>query len=185
MSNQEIGNHEITALLSNLLERDCLGSGTWAKEVKYSKFDDSGVGGRVDYMSFRPERIDHYRTGEREVQRGIFTGYEIKSCLLDFKSGVGLNFICDRNYLVVPMTLYNELLSKKLIPENVGIISPVPTYKGKQTNKFFDDEIRNPTPLTTNDEDWRMHEVRRASFMSSDRRHGTAELLYAMLRAKR
>jgi hypothetical protein len=92
-----------------------------------------------------------------------------------------MNFIGDYNYLVVSMDFYNELINKDLIPDKIGVLAPVPMYRGKQTNRFFDNAIHNPSPLTNSANDWRMHRVKEAERI--ERRHGTSELLYAMLRS--
>lgn len=59
---------------------------------------------RVDYMQFKPEN-----TTSAGIEKGKFYAYEIKSCIEDFESGHGLNFIADYNYLVMEKSLYDEL----------------------------------------------------------------------------
>ena len=180
-------NRETTALLSTLIERDVLGA-IWSREVSYAKLEDEkrndhfDVGGRVDYLSFSPAHIKHgYDTTEDDILNGFFCAYEIKSCLSDFKSGCGLNFVGDYNYLVVTMGFYNELMRKRLIPNEIGVMAPVPMYKGKQQKRFFESAINRPMPLTNNENEWRLHAVRKAKRV--ERKHGTSELLYAMLRS--
>ena len=172
---------EITCLLSNLLVRDVLSNSTWASEVKYSKLD--GSDGRVDYMSFHPSYRTYYKLSERTVQQGTFTAYEVKSSIEDYKSGNGLNFIGDKNYLIMPMELYKRLRTDPKI-HDVGVYVPVPMYSGKQSNAYFYNEFESPTPLTNNINEWRLHKIRDAG-KSDDRRYGTAELLYAMLKSGR
>lgn len=172
---------EITELLSELLKRDVLSSMTWASEVKYTKFDNSE--GRVDFMSFKPSYNTYYKLSERNVQCGTFTAYEIKSSMLDYKSGLGLNFIGDKNFIVMPMELYKNVRTDGKI-SNVGVLVPVPMYSGKQTNEYFYNEFNNPTPLTTNKDEWRLYKIRDVK-ANDERRYGTAELLYAMLKARK
>ena len=89
-----------TLLLSDLLRRDVLANWHWASEVKYVKM--GGGVGRVDFMSFKAANTRDGAT-EPVVQQGTFTCYEVKSCMEDYESGHGLNFIGDYNYLVMPM----------------------------------------------------------------------------------
>lgn len=172
---------EITKLLSELLERDVLSNLTWASEVKYTKMD--GSEGRVDYMSFKPSYNTYYKLNERNVQCGEFIAYEVKSSILDYRSGLGLNFIGDKNFLIMPMELYKKVRTDKKI-SNVGVFVPVPMYFGKQKNDYFYNEFENPTQLTVNTNDWRLYKIRDTK-ISDERRYGTAELLYAMLKAGR
>ena len=174
---------EITALLSDLLERDILGDSTWAREVKYSKLGIDGVGGRIDYMQFIPEVKDHYCATERSVQRGDFNVYEIKSDINDYMSGCGLNFIGDYNSLVMTMELFKYLRQQRRIPYGIGVFVPVPMYTGKQPNSYFYSELCEPSKLTDDRTAWRLHKMI-APIKSCKCFHGTAELLYAMLRAK-
>ena len=79
---------ETTQFLSDLLVRDRLsGRGKYyAKEVSidYGTADVK----RVDFMQFEPEGV----VSISEIEKGIFTCYEIKSCKADFNSGFGKNF---------------------------------------------------------------------------------------------
>lgn len=181
---------EITMLLNALIERDVLKQSTWAKEVSYAKLDSEkqskkmAVGGRVDYMSFHPENLKPgYCMTKQDIANGHFVTYEIKSSWLDYRSGCGLNFIGDYNYLVVTLTFYHELSSKSLIPENVGVLVPIRMYKGKQTEQFFNDAINNPEPLTNDLNEWRLYTVKKANRV--ERKHGTEELLYSMLKSSK
>lgn len=71
----------------------------WAHEVEFQK-----PLRRVDFVSFEP--ISHMLTDAGGIERGTFTFYEVKSCMGDLKSGHGLNFEGDVNYLVMPVELY-------------------------------------------------------------------------------
>lgn len=81
---------ETTEFLSNLLIRDRFsGMGKyWASEVtlNYGSADVK----RVDFMQFKP--VNTYTSG---IEKGEFICYEVKSCLADYKSGHGRNFIGD------------------------------------------------------------------------------------------
>lgn len=93
---------ETTEFLGNLLEKERFsGIGKyWAKEVS---IDAGSINvKRVDYMQFEPAGI----CAISEIEKGIFICYEVKSCKADFNSGFGKNFIGEKNYFVMPMSLY-------------------------------------------------------------------------------
>ena len=62
---------------------------------------------RVDFVSFEPRD----QMSIAGLEAGTFTFYEVKSCREDFRSGFGLNFEGDRNYIVTDMPTYKDLLS--------------------------------------------------------------------------
>lgn len=84
----------------------------WAKEVTFDYATAHAT--RMDYMVFKP--INNTVSG---IEKGDFYCYEIKSCVEDFKSGHGLNFFGDYNYIVCPDSLYEEIERK--LPYYVGI----------------------------------------------------------------
>lgn len=83
-----------------------------------------------------------------QIEKGIFTCYEVKSCKADFNSGFGKNFIGEKNYFIMPMSLYKEVIYD--IPHNVGVIVPIPVLGDK--HKEFD----NPTELTQEKSEWKL-----------------------------
>lgn len=169
---------EITSLLSSLLRRDVLLNTQYASEVKYMKRD--GTYGRVDFMSFKP-REQRYGPTAAAVEGGKFTAYEVKSCKDDFESGYGLNFIAERNFLVMPMALYKQL-ADAVAYADVGVYVPIPYYTGRPTTDQVYAEYENPTDLTPCKQDWRLYKIRSQS-VDANRRLSTCELLYAMLKA--
>ena len=170
---------EITALLGDLLERDVLSGRHWAKEVKYLKAD--GTLGRVDYMSFRA-REQRYGPTASAVEGGEFTCYEIKSCMDDFRSGHGLNFIAERNAMVMPMGLYRQLGQADTM--DVSVYVPIPYYVGRATDDMRWAEYQDPSELTPRRNDWKLVKMTDQPIVGN-RRHSTCELLYAMLKAWR
>lgn len=96
----------------------------------------------------------------------------MKSCKADFKSGFGQNFIGEKNYFVMPISLYKEIANE--IPHNVGVIVPIPYLKDKM------DEFENPTELSP-DTKWDMKVIKAARIQS--RKRSMAELLFCMLRS--
>lgn len=87
----------------------------WAKEVTFNYGSTDQL--RVDYMKFKPK--NNTISG---IEKGDFYCYEIKSCVADFNSKNGHNFIGDFNYYVMPKECYNKIKSK--IPYNVGVLVP-------------------------------------------------------------
>jgi hypothetical protein len=87
----------------------------WAREVTFDYGTLHQV--RVDYMKFKPK--NNTVSG---IEKGDFYCYEIKSCVADFNSKNGHNFIGDFNYYVMPKDLYEQV--KQRIPYNVGVLIP-------------------------------------------------------------
>ena len=117
---KEKSRREITEELSGLLEshidpkRDT--RVYWAKEVTFDYATGHAV--RVDYMLFKP--VNNTVSG---IEKGDFWCYEVKSSVEDFRSGHGLNFIGDYNYIVMPEKVYETVALE--IPHHVGIYVPV------------------------------------------------------------
>ena len=107
---------EITAKLSETIEKKINPQNDpriyWAKEVTFDYSSDHAV--RVDYMKFVP-----VNTSTSGIEKGDFYCYEVKSCIEDFHSGHGLNFIGDYNYLVMTKETYAAVSTE--IPYYVGI----------------------------------------------------------------
>lgn len=75
---------------------------------------------RVDFVAFSPG------SGGRNaaLEHGIFVFVEVKSCMADFKSGHGLTFLGDENWLVCPRDLAHELHDERLLPPGVQVYCP-------------------------------------------------------------
>lgn len=86
----------------------------WAREVTFDYATTNSV--RVDYMKFKP--LNNTVGG---IEKGDFYCFEVKSCVDDFKSKNGHNFIGDFNYYVMPFDVYEEVES--LVPHNVGVLT--------------------------------------------------------------
>lgn len=84
----------------------------WAAEVEFDKGTDRGI--RIDYMGFSPRCVRNV-TAPSSVELGKFDCYEVKSCMADFNSGHGLNFIGDRNFLVTTREVAEALCGKVYI----------------------------------------------------------------------
>lgn len=160
---------ETTAFLSALLEQEKFNGPAkyWAKEVSldYGSVDVK----RIDYMQFVPPN----QCSVSAIEKGIFIVYEIKSCKADFKSGFGVNFIAEKNYLVMPMETYKEVVTE--IPANVGVLVPIPDFADKY------DEFNNPTPLGGKVTDWKLITIFPAR--QQGRKRSMTELLFCMLRS--
>lgn len=110
---------EMTAFLSECLERHIDPHNDpriyWANEVTFDYATGNAI--RVDYLKFKP--INNTVSG---IEKGDFYCYEIKSCVEDFKSKNGHNFIGDYNYYVMPQDVFESV--KGLIPHDIGVITP-------------------------------------------------------------
>lgn len=160
---------ETTDFLGKLLKRDKLSgrSKYWASEVTldYGTTDVK----RVDFMQFEPP----YQYSVSGLEKGIFICYEVKSCKADFNSGFGKNFIAEKNYLVMPMKTYKEVINE--IPHNVGVLCPVHLSKDKFS------EFENPTELYNDLAYWKLETIRNAH--QRERKRSIIELLFCMLRS--
>jgi hypothetical protein len=176
---------ETTQFLSDLLVRDrLLGLGKYyAKEVSidYGTADVK----RVDFMQFEPAGVIY----ESDIEKGIFTCYEIKSCRKDVFSGNGLNFLGEKNYIVTTMECYKDILPDlrdgKLDAHIIehspksslhfGIMVAVPLYRQPE------DEFASPTPLDAV-RPWTLSVM--IPCRSGGRKRSMAELLFCMLRSR-
>lgn len=160
---------ETTNFLRQLLITEKLsGMGKyWASEVSldYGTTDVK----RVDFMQFVPAG----QINVSEIEKGIFICYEVKSCKADFKSGFGKNFIGEKNYFVMPMSTYKEVVQD--VPHNVGVMVPIPIYVDKYQ------EFENPTTLTQKISDWKLSIIKSA--IPQGRKKPMNELLFCMLRS--
>ena len=75
----------------------------WAHEVWIDRY--TGHEKRVDFMEFVPKGGVTYSDAPH-IEHGTFSFYEVKSCMDDLKSGHGLNFYGDENWLVMPVELF-------------------------------------------------------------------------------
>lgn len=75
---------------------------------------------RVDFVAFSPG------IGGKNcaLEHGKFVFVEVKSCMDDFKSGHGLTFLGDENWLVCPRSLADELYKKRSLPHRVQVYCP-------------------------------------------------------------
>lgn len=160
---------ETTYFLRELLKRErfCEIGKYWASEVSidYGTTDVK----RVDFMQFEPVGV----CGISAIEKGIFTCYEIKSCKADFESGFGRNFIAEKNYFVMPMSTYKEVIQD--IPHNIGVIVPVHRYADKY------EEFESPTELSPDPFAWKLCTIKQAH--QQLRKRSMTELLFCMLRS--
>lgn len=162
---------EITEFLSDLLVRTRLsGIGKYyASEVSID-YGTKDVR-RVDFMQFVPEN----QISISGIEKGIFICYEVKSCVEDYKSGHGKNFVGEKNYFVMPMETYKQLTAELL--KNyyyAGVMVPVPV-----TRDIYD-EFEDPTPLDS-DTKWELRVINPCH--PQGRKRSMSELLFCMLRA--
>ena len=119
---------EITKQLSELLEKHIDPHNDprvyWAKEVTFDYATSNTV--RVDYMLFKP--VNNSISG---IEKGDFSCYEIKSSVDDFHSKNGHNFIGNKNYYVMPESVFENV--KNEIPYFVGVLCPHQVFSGSST----------------------------------------------------
>ena len=161
----------ITKFLSNLLiERLSQMGKYWASEVSLD-YGTTDVR-RVDFMQFEPAN----QMSVSGIEKGIFTCYEVKSCKADFNSGFGQNFIGEKNYFVMPMSLYKEVIHE--IPHNVGVLVASPIHSD------IHDQFENPKRLDVlnlQTEYWELKAIMPA--YPQGRKRSMVELLFCMLRS--
>lgn len=158
---------ETTEFLSNLLISRFGDRTRWAREVSldYGSTDVK----RVDFMQFEPAGV----TSISEIEKEIFTSYEVKSCKADYNSDFGKNFETEKNYFVMPMELYKELVTE-LNFDHVGVMCPVSFMTAPI------DEFESPTPLDQNIR-WELKVIKSAR--KTHRKRSIIELLFCMLRS--
>jgi len=130
---------DITEKLSKLVAKRLDSQNSyWAPEVNFD--ENTKNARRVDFVGFKPYSFN----GVLEptcVELGTFTCYEVKSCMGDFKSGHGLSFYGDENYLVTTQEFAEELRNKMMLPRGVNaILCPDKNWTRLYT-KF---DLRNP-----------------------------------------
>lgn len=162
---------ETTKFLGNLLKRDRLFGKYWASEVSID-YGTTNVK-RIDFMQFEPAGV----VGVSGIEKGIFICYEVKSCKADFESGFGRNFIGEKNYFVMPMGTYKEVVQD--IPSGIGVLVPVPQNTGSANSEIFK-EFENPTTLSA-DTEWKLHAILHPR--PQMRKKSVVELLFCMLRS--
>ena len=127
---------------------------------------------RIDFLQFEPANT--YSVSG--IEKGIFTCYEVKSCKEDFNSGYGLNFVGEKNYLVMTMDTYKAVLPD--LPKkgcgSIGIMVAVPQ------NRSAEDEFDCPTPITDMLR-WKLEIV--VPCRMKQRERSMTELLFCMIRS--
>ena len=95
---------------------------------------------RVDFVAFSPG------VGGRNcaLEHGKFVFVEVKSCMDDFKSGHGLTFLGDENWLVCPRDLADELHDRRLLPLGVQVYCP---DRGGKLRLAYDCRMRGTKSL--------------------------------------
>lgn len=155
---------EKTKLLSRLLEAKLNSDKSyWASEVSVDFITSSRK--RIDYMTFRPKN-----QSSSGIDKGIFTCYEVKSCIEDYNSGHGLNFLGEKNYIVTDVPTCKK----------IGDIYPIGIYVPVPVGKEILDELSSPTELS---EDIKYNLVCANASREIDRQHPMNVLLFCMIRS--
>lgn len=182
---------ETTKLLTEILIADKLSDRKYyAKEVTL----DYGTthSKRIDVMQFTPKGVMNVS----DIEKGIFTCYEVKSCIDDVYSGNGLNFYGEKNYIVTTMETYKELqadlndgtFGRYLLahyPESshhFGILVPVSRCVDLKDSESVFAAYEDPSPFEGNAADWKLWTAQYCT--ESVRQRSMTELLFCMLRSK-
>lgn len=115
MNRTEVTNN-LSELVKKKLSSNC---NFWAEEVEL----DFGKA-RIDFVGFKPFNIGQNGMCPASIDKGIFSFYEVKSCMADFNSGNGLTFLGDENYLVCERELADQLYQKAMLPSGCKVIVP-------------------------------------------------------------
>lgn len=166
----------ITKIISDTLIKTRLAGKIWASEVVLDYGHAHPM--RVDFMSFEPQG----QFSVSDIEKGSFTCYEVKSCMADVRSGHGLNFLGERNYIVTTMECYKQLLaSPESLPggarpkADFGYMVLIPDGREEY------EEFEAPSPVTA---DRSYHLSVLLPCRSGRRSRSLSELLFCMLRAK-
>lgn len=115
------GRGDVTRQLGDALVRGVFGFPDprvyWSREVTFDCTGPKPV--RVDFMRYKPR--NQCVAG---LEAGEFHCFEIKSCAADLRSGHGMNFLGDRNYVVCPDGLVPVV--RDVLPFGVGIYAMGP-----------------------------------------------------------
>lgn len=135
MNSRTCSRSETTAMLSELVEKRLESHASYrAREVSFDR--GTPMWRRIDYVGFKPF-TPNYAVEPVSVELGVFSCYEVKSCLADFESGNGLTFYGDENYLVTSRELAERLHGMRDLPRNINQVL-VPTPKGDRLVGLYD-----------------------------------------------
>ena len=182
---------QTTELLTDILIRDKLSDRQYyAREVTLDYGTNHSK--RIDVVQFSPKGVIY----ASDMEKGIFTCYEVKSCIADVYSGNGLNFFGEKNYIVTTMDTYKKLQEdmregkfQKYLKENYsessnyyGVLVPVPSHIDLRSTDDTYAEYENPTELKGNSVDWKLWTA--LPCREGPRVRSTVEMLFCMLRSK-
>ena len=182
---------DTTKMLTDILISDKLSDRKYyAKEVTLDFGTNHSK--RVDVMQFSPKGAIY----PSDMEKGIFTCYEIKSCKEDVYSGNGLNFFGEKNYIITTMETYKKLtddinsgrLSNYIsehYPESshhYGFLIPIPISISLFDTEGIYNEFMNPSPFIGDCSNWQLWTA--LPCLEGRRSRSTIELLFCMLRSK-
>ena len=115
-----VSRKEVTKTLSDLTRKRLTNQTSFYAEEVELDFGKS----RVDFVGFKPFNVLQNGMCAASIDKGVFSFYEIKSCMDDFNSGHGKTFQGDENYLVCERELADELYRKNLLINGVKVLVP-------------------------------------------------------------
>lgn len=111
---------EITQKLSQLVAKRLDSQHMyWSAEVNFDEMTEKAR--RVDFVGFKPFTPDNI-VEPTSVELGTFAFYEVKSSMADYKSGNGLTFYGDENYIVCIPEIADAIFDDDQIPWGVTAI---------------------------------------------------------------
>ena len=168
---------ELGRLVRSRIDRQCP---LWGAEVDVPTGREDVPIGRVDFAGFTPYGYGYgYVPDASSLERGSLTCYEVKSCMDDFRSGHGLNFVGDVNWLVCPFELCDQLRRAQALPQAAGVLCPDASWrrllvKIENPCKAYSDIRRS---MTAAEAVWRIARVsyRAMSYEELNRHYGERE----------
>lgn len=168
---------ELSGLVRSRIDRQCP---LWGAEVDVPTGREDVPIGRVDFAGFTPYGYGYgYVPDASSLERGTLTCYEVKSCMADFRSGHGLNFVGDVNWLVCPFELCDQLRRSLALPKEAGVLCPDASWrrllvKIENPCKAYSDIRRS---MTAAEAVWRISRVSYRAMLEEDRsrRYGERE----------
>ena len=148
---------------------------------------------RIDVMEFSPAGVIY----PSDIEKGIFTCYEVKSCKQDVYSGNGLNFYGERNFIVTTMDTYKAILDDL---RNNKLENHIKEFMGVHTCPYFGVMVAVPDNIDLRNSRETYAEFEKPSKPNPETRwkfwiaypqqrewhrsRSMSELLFCMLRAK-
>lgn len=183
---EDMSGKETYEFLEHLVIRRLIGyEKYWARDV-ISNFDKTKRE-KIDFLQYEPY---HRVRSMSDIEKGVFTVYDIRVSKTNFYSNKSINFIGEQNYFVTTMECCQNIMDdvingkleehiKKTSPlssTTYGILVPIPV------GKTIEEESINPTPLDEAKE-WEL--AINFPCIPAPRQKTLAEMFFYMLRSRK